>query len=213
MPLDFLREAEAIKDEIIRLRRDIHQFPELGGEEFETAKKIETYLREQGIITRRAADTGVIGLLEGGISVKTVGFRADMDALAMQEYSDVSYASKRTGIMHACGHDCHTAALLGTAKILSRLKDRLPGNVKFIFQPDEEGDGGAQRMIDDGGMENPKVSAMFGAHVSVNLPAGKIGLRPGKANAASDEFDITVKGGSSHGARPHEGTVYGVPKI
>lgn len=206
MPPDFLREAGAIKDEIICLRRDIHQYPELGREEFETAKKVEAYLRELGITTRRAADTGVIGLLEGGAAGGTVGLRADMDALAMQEYSDVPYASKRPGVMHACGHDCHTAALLGTAKILSRLKDRLPGNVKFFFQPDEEGDGGAQRMIDDGGMENPKVSAMFGAHVSVGLPTGKIGLRYGKAHAASDEFDITVKGRSSHAARPHEGT-------
>jgi amidohydrolase len=202
---DFLKEAEAIKDEIIRLRRDIHEHPELGREEFETAKKVESYLRGLGIPTRRAADTGVIGLLEGRAGGSTVGLRADMDALALEERSDVPYASKRPGVMHACGHDCHTAALLGTAKILSRFKGQLPGNVKFFFQPDEEGDGGAQRMIDEGGMENPKVTAMFGAHVDIGLPTGHIGLRPGKAHAASDEFDITIKGRGSHGARPQEG--------
>jgi amidohydrolase len=202
---DFLQMAEAIKDEIICLRRDIHQYPELGRKEFETSKKVEAYLRKLGITTLRTAETGVIGLLEGAISDRTVGLRADMDALALEEYSDTPYASKRPGIMHACGHDCHTAALLGTAKLLSSLRGQMPGNVKLFFQPDEEGDGGAQRMIDDGGMENPKVTAMFGAHVSVDLPAGKIGLRLGTMYAASNPFDITVKGCSCHGAHPHEG--------
>jgi amidohydrolase len=202
---DFLREANAIKEELIAMRRAIHRYPEIGKEEAETAKRVDAYLRALGIGTRRVADTCVIGLLEGGRPGTTVGLRADMDALAIEEYNDLPYASQRPGIMHACGHDCHTAALLGAAKLLAGMREQLTGNVKFFFQQDEEGDGGAQLMIDAGGLENPKVTAMFGAHVNPEIPAGSVGIMPGKAYAASNPFDVTIKGRSSHGAKPHEG--------
>ncbi|MEL7622486.1 MAG: M20 family metallopeptidase [Clostridiales bacterium] len=213
--LDFMKEALSIKEEIVDLRRRIHQYPEIGGTEVETQKLVEEYLQNLGIKTQRIADTGVLGLLEGGganseavsgpVSVATVGLRADMDALKIEEQTGAEYASRRPGLMHACGHDAHTAALLGTAKILAAHREELPGNVKFFFQPDEEGDGGAERMIAEGALENPKVTAMFGAHVNPEIPAGRIGARPGKIYAASNPFDVTIKGFGSHGASPHLG--------
>ncbi len=211
--LDFMEAALSIKDEIIDLRRRIHQYPEIGKTEVETQKLVEEYLQNLGIKTQRIAGTGVLGLLEGGGAgvdvnpgaISTVGLRADMDALKIEEQTGVSYASRRPGLMHACGHDCHTAALLGTAKILAACRQDLPGNVKFFFQPDEEGDGGAEQMIAEGALENPQVTAMFGAHVSPGIPVGYMGARPGKSYAASNPFDITVKGFGSHGASPHLG--------
>ncbi len=202
---DFMKEASLIKDEIIDLRRRIHQHPEIGRTEVETQKLVEGYLQKLGIKTKRIAGTGVLGLLEGGLPGSTVGLRADMDALRIQEKTGVSYASKYPGIMHACGHDAHTATLLGAAKILAAFRKELPGNVKFFFQPDEEGDGGAAPMVADGGLENPKVDAMFGAHVTPDIPVGYIGTRSGKSYAASNPFDITIRGFGSHGARPHKG--------
>ncbi|MDR1193390.1 MAG: amidohydrolase [Peptococcaceae bacterium] len=202
---DFLQEAQKIKDEIIQLRRTIHQHPELGQTETETQKLVEAYLRKLGITTRRIAGTGVLGLLEGGKPGTTVGLRADMDALKIQERTGVPYASRRPGIMHACGHDCHTAGLLGAAKLLAAAKADVPGNVKFFFQPDEEGSGGAAPMIAAGGLENPQVTAMFGAHVNSGIPAGYVGMRPGKYYAASNPFDITIRGVGAHGAHPDLG--------
>lgn len=203
--IDFLREADLIKDEIIALRRGIHEYPELGGEEEQTAKKVEKYLGGLGIKTRRSYGTGVIGLLEGAFPGPVVAFRADMDALRIEEKTGLPYASKRPGLMHACGHDAHTAALLGTARLLASHRGVLRGGVKFFFQPDEEGDGGAKQMIADGAMENPKVDAVFGAHVDPLLPAGHAGFLPGKAYAASNIFRITIKGKSTHAAKPHLG--------
>lgn len=202
---DFMKEALLIKDEIIDLRRKIHRHPEIGKTEVETQKLVEGYLQRLGIKTKRTAGTGVLGLLEGGSPGSTVGLRADMDALRIQEKTGVPYASEYPGIMHACGHDAHTAALLGTAKILAGCRKELPGNVKFFFQPDEEGDGGAAAMIAEGGLENPKVDAMFGAHVTPEIPVGHMGIRPGKSYAASNPFDIIIRGFGSHGARPHKG--------
>ncbi|MDR1193137.1 MAG: amidohydrolase [Peptococcaceae bacterium] len=203
--IDFMAEALAIKDEIIALRRKIHQYPEIGGTETETQRLVVDYLEALGVKTQKIADTGVLGLLEGSKPGGAVGLRADMDALKIQEQTGVPYASVRPGIMHACGHDCHTATLLGAARILAAHRENLPGNVKFFFQPDEEGDGGAERMIAAGGLENPKVTAMFGAHVNPGLPVGSIGVRPGKSYAASNPFEITIKGFGSHGAAPHLG--------
>lgn len=202
---NFLFEAKNIKDEIVELRRSIHEYPEIGTEEEQTAQKVEKYLNKLRIKTRRSYSTGVIGLLEGGKTGPTVAFRADMDALRIEEKTGLSYASKHPGIMHACGHDAHVAAMLGAAHLLANHRDELSGNVKFLFQPDEEGDGGAKFMIADGAMENPKVDAMFGAHVDPLLPAGYVGFLPGKAYAASNMFWITIKGKSTHAAKPHLG--------
>lgn len=202
---DFLAEANQIKDEIIAIRRSVHEYPELGTQEELTAQKVEKYLNALGIETRRSYRTGVIGLLEGAHIGSTIAFRADMDALRLEEKTELPYASKNPGLMHACGHDAHTAALLGAARLLSNHRDELRGNVKFLFQPDEEGDGGAKHMIADCAMDNPKVDAVFGAHVDPLLPSGSVGFLPGKAYAASNLFWITIKGKSTHAAKPHLG--------
>lgn len=202
---DFRLEAESIKEEIVGLRRAIHEYPEMGTEEEQTAVIIEKYLDQLGISNRRSFNTGVIGLLDSGNPGSTVAFRADMDALKIQEKTAKPYASKRPGLMHACGHDAHVAALLGAAKLLANHKSELKGSVKFLFQPDEEGDGGAKHMIDDGAMENPKVEAVFGAHVDPSLPAGQAAFLPGKSYAASNPFYITIVGKGSHAAKPHLG--------
>lgn len=202
--IDFLAEAAAIEADMIALRREIHRHPELGRHEDNTARLVERELTALGIPSRRAADTGIVGELTGALPGPIVALRADMDALPIQEQSGLSFASEVPGVMHACGHDLHTAALLGAARLLSAQRNELRGSVRFLFQPDEEGDGGAKRMIDDGCMEN--VSAVFGAHVAPEYPCGMIGVRFGKAYAASNPFDIVLRGKSSHGAEPHLGT-------
>lgn len=201
---NLLNEAAAIEADLIALRRLIHRRPELGRTESETTRLIESELDKLGIPHRRTADTGVVAELTGALPGPAVALRADMDALPVQEKTDLPYASEIPGVMHACGHDFHTAALLGAARLLSAHRDRLHGSVRFLFQPDEEGDGGAQRMIDDGCMKG--VKAVFGAHVTPELPAGKVSVRYGKAYAASNPFDIVVRGSSCHGAEPHLGT-------
>lgn len=206
MEIDFLDEANKIKKDIINLRRDLHMHPELGFEEYRTSGVIEKTLKSLGIKTKKVAKTGIVGLLEGKKDGKTVALRADIDALPMQDKKNVDYISKNPGKMHACGHDAHTAALLGAAMILSKIKNELCGNVKFFFQPAEETDGGALPMIEEGVMENPKVDAIFGLHCDENIDCGKIGVKYGKANASSDMFEIDIIGSSSHGASPHEGT-------
>ena len=202
--IDFLSEAAGIEAELIALRREIHRQPELGRCEKKTAQLIERELSALGIPCRHTAETGMIGELTGSLPGPIVALRADMDALPIQEQSEADYASVIPGMMHACGHDLHTAALLGAAKLLSAHKANLRGSVRFLFQPDEEGDGGAKRMIEDGCMEG--VSAVFGAHVAPEIPCGKAGVRFGKAYAASNPFDIVLRGKSSHGAEPHLGT-------
>lgn len=206
LEINFLDEANKIKKDIINLRRDLHMHPELGFEEYRTSGVIENTLKSLGIKTKKVAKTGIVGLLEGKKDGKTVALRADIDALPMQDKKKVDYISKNPGKMHACGHDAHTAALLGAAMILSKIKNELCGNVKFFFQPAEETDGGALPMIEEGVMENPKVDAIFGLHCDENIDCGKIGIKYGKANASSDMFEIDIIGSSSHGASPHEGT-------
>lgn len=201
--IDFLAEASAIESALIALRREIHRHPELGRHEKMTAQLVEREFAKLDIPFRRAADTGVVGELTGALPGPTVALRADMDALPIQELSGLSCASEIPGVMHACGHDLHTAALLGAARLLAAHRDELRGTVRFLFQPDEEGDGGAKRMIDDGCIDG--VSAVFGAHVMPELPCGTVGVRFGKAYAASNPFDITLRGQSSHGAEPHLG--------
>ena len=202
--IDFLAEAAAIECDLIALRREIHRYPELGRHEENTARLVERELTALGIPCHRTADTGIVGELTGSLPGPFVALRADMDALPIQEQSGLECSSAVAGVMHACGHDLHTAALLGAARLLSAHRNALRGSVRFLFQPDEEGDGGAKRMIEDGCMES--VSAIFGAHVAPEYPCGTVGVRFGKAYAASNPFDIILRGKSSHGAEPHLGT-------
>ena len=195
---DFLREAESAAPELLALRRELHRCPELGNREFETARRVEQYLNGLGIETFRLLDTAVVGILRGGRPGKTVGLRADMDALPLNEDTGVEWASEKPGVMHACGHDVHMTSALGAAKLLSAHRESLPGTVRFFFQPDEEDRGGARRMIDAGCLGDTE--AVFGCHVDPKLPAGTVGVRYGKFYAASDTFAVTVRGVTSHGA-------------
>lgn len=203
MGIDFLAEAEALAPEVNALREEFHRRPELGNREFRTAERVEACLRALGIETARVLDTAVVGTLRGGGPGKCAALRADLDALPVAERTGAPFASETEGVMHACGHDAHLAALLGAAKILSAHRDGLRGTVKFFFQPDEEGDGGARRMIAAGCMEG--VDAVFGCHVSPDLPYGTVGVRYGKFYAASDIFNVTVLGKSAHGAEREKG--------
>ncbi|NMC31415.1 MAG: amidohydrolase [Veillonellaceae bacterium] len=198
-------DAEKIKPEVINLRRHFHMHPELSRQEEKTVALVQQILEGLGIATHRVAGTGLVGLLQGKGSGKTVGIRADMDALPMHDGKQVEYASREEGKMHACGHDAHTAGLLGAAMLLSQYRDRFSGNVKFLFQPAEENGGGALPMIEAGVMENPHVDAVFGLHVNHELDAGTVGFRYGQFYAAADMMEITVHGQSAHGARPHVG--------
>ena len=203
MEIDFLSEAEKISEDILSLRRSIHSEPEIGNSEFKTAEKIEAFLSGCGIETTRLTETAVMGTLRGGKDGKTVAFRADIDALPVAEKTGADFSSKNEGVMHACGHDVHTASLLGAAKILSLHRGDLKGNVIFLFEPDEEGFGGAKRIIEQGGIKN--TDAIFGAHISPDLPSGVVGIKFGKFYAASDMFTVEVHGKSSHGAEPEKG--------
>ena len=203
--MNLLLEAQKIKKDIIQFRRNFHMYPELGLEEYRTVGIIEDTLRSLGVETKRIAGTGVIGLLKGKSSGKTIALRADMDALPISEKNKVPYASKIPGKMHACGHDAHTASLLGAAILLSKYKNKFNGNIKFLFQPAEETVGGALPMIKEGALKNPEVNAVFGLHVDGSIEIGKIGIIYGKAGAASDMFDVIIYGKSSHGAAPHKG--------
>jgi amidohydrolase len=197
---------ENIESWVIDVRRDLHSHPELGFEEYYTSNKVKSLLKDMGIEYYESVQTGVVGIIRGGHSGKTVGLRADMDALPITEENHLPFKSQNPGRMHACGHDAHTAILLGTAKVLSSMKKELHGNIKLIFQPGEETTGGAKPMIEDGVLENPHVDCMFGLHVSNDFPAGSIGIKYNKAYAASDMFDIIIRGKSSHGASPELGT-------
>lgn len=216
--------AREIESKLIAWRRDIHEHPELGNQEKRTAKLVADHLRSLGMdVKTGVAVTGVVGVLKGGKPGPVVALRADMDALPVKEQVDVPFASKATGtflgkpvdVMHACGHDTHTAMLMATAEVLASMKDEMPGTVKFIFQPAEETpadfepDGtntwGAKQMIAEGVMDNPKVDAVFGLHVSSSYEAGKLYWRSGPAMAAADQFWVDVKGRQTHGARPWQG--------
>lgn len=191
----------------VRLRRHLHENPELSFCEFETAKYIAIELRAIGIEPEEGvAGTGLIALIEGKNPEKrTLALRADMDALPIIEQNDVSYRSKNEGVMHACGHDVHTASLLGAARILYALKDEFEGSVKLIFQPAEEkAPGGASVMIAEGVLENPEVNAIIGQHVAPNIPVGKIGFREGMYMASTDEVYMKIIGKGGHGAAPHQ---------
>ena len=195
-----------INDELINIRRDFHMNPEIGGNEFRTMKKICEYLDSWGIeYIKGVAETGVVAIIRGKNDGKTIGVRADIDALPITEENDFLYKSLNSGTMHACGHDGHTTIALGTAKILKSMESVLSGNVKFFFQPAEETTGGAERMINEGCLKNPDVDYVIGLHVDPSINTGKISMKYGKMMAASDEITIVVRGKSTHGAQPHDG--------
>jgi len=212
------RLASQVQQKVLTWRRDIHQHPELSNRETRTANLVATHLRSLGLEVRTGvAHTGVVGVLRGGKPGPVVALRADMDALPVTEEVDVPFASKvrttyngqEVGVMHACGHDAHTAILMGVAEVLAGMRNELPGTVTFIFQPAEEGApagerGGAQLMIEEGALDTPTPSAIFGLHV-FPYPAGEIRYRSGGIMAAADAFRIIVKGRQTHGALPWAG--------
>lgn len=203
--LDFRAEAEALRTQLVAWRRDLHQHPELGFAVSRTAALAARTLGELGCEVRTGVGrSGVIGLLQGGRPGPTVMLRADMDALPIQEISDAPYASCVPGVMHACGHDGHVAVGLGAATLLARHAAELPGRVLFIFQPAEEGDGGAAAMVTDGALEDPRPDAAFGLHLWNTMPLGRVTAQAGPLMAAADTLRILVHGRGGHGALPHE---------
>jgi len=200
-----LEKSKEIKDRLIEIRRDVHKHPEIGLHEVRTAEMVAKVLEECGIpIKTHIGVTGVLGILEGRHPGKTILLRADMDCLRIHENTDAEYKSVYPEFMHACGHDAHTAWLLGAAIILSGLRDELHGTVKFLFQPAEEKEGGAEMTIHGGVLEDPHVDAVVGAHNWPGLDSGKIGVKPGALMAASDNFKITILGRGGHGAQPNK---------
>lgn len=209
--------VERFADEIIALRHQIHQYPELGNREFETAKLIEQHLRSLGLeVQTGVAHTGVVGVLRGGRPGPIVAVRADIDALPVTEETNfefkstvrTNYLGKEVGVMHACGHDIHTSVQLGVVSVLASMRDQLPGTVKFIFQPAEEGaplgeEGGADLMVKEGVLDDPKPEVIFGLHTFPDIEVGRAGYTIGPALAAVDHFRIQIKGKQAHGAQPH----------
>lgn len=192
--------------EIIAIRRHLHEYPELSFEEFETSKFIISKLKQYDIpFESGIVKTGIVAMIHGGTPGKVLALRADMDALPITEQNNIEYQSKNVGLMHACGHDVHTASLLGTAKILSELRNQFSGSVKLIFQPGEELlPGGASLMIKEGVLANPKPSNIFGQHVLPSMEAGKVGFRGGMYMASTDELYVTVRGKGGHAAMPQQ---------
>ena len=192
------------KELVISIRRDLHRIPETAYTEKKTSAYVADYLRREGLEVQTGIATyGVVGLLNTGRPGPTLLLRADMDALPVTEDTGLSFASTHDGVMHACGHDAHVAMVLVAATVLNRVKDELNGTIKFLFQPAEEGPGGAQPMIDEGVLENPKVDYSIGCHVWPEISEGTIGVRSGPFMAAMDRFDIKIIGRSGHGAMPH----------
>ena len=208
-----------IEDKLIEWRRDFHQNPELSNREFKTADKIYRHLKSLGLeVETNIAKTGVVAILEGNHPGKVIALRADIDALPVTERNNLEFKSMvkttflntETGVMHACGHDTHIAILMATAEVLSKHKDKIKGNIKFIFQPAEEGpppgeEGGAKLMIKEGVLENPKVDAIFGLHINSQTPVGTIKYKTGGIMASVERFVISVKGKQTHGSQPWSG--------
>ncbi|MCQ2969525.1 MAG: M20 family metallopeptidase [Clostridium sp.] len=200
----FKNEAESIKDEIISIRRKLHQNPEIGYEEFNTSKLIKEFLIKEGIFYEKYAKTGVCALIKGNKkdNGKVIAIRADIDALPLEDKKKCSYASKIKGRMHGCGHDGHTSILLGIAKLINKNKDIFSGTIKLIFEPAEETTGGAKVMIEEGILKNPDVDIVYGLHMEETIDTGTIMIKRGTVNAASNPFKIVVKGKGAHGAYP-----------
>ena len=196
--------VEAQKDWMVDIRRRLHRIPERGFAEVKTQRVIMETLNALGIpyTTER---TWVVGVIEGGLPGEVVALRADMDALPLEEPEGLPFRSEHPGMMHACGHDAHMTMVLGAAKVLMAMRDRLPGTVKLLFQPAEETDGGAEPMVQRGVMENPHVDRVYGLHVQPYLPVGVIETRAGTLNASTDDVELTILGRSSHGAYPESG--------
>lgn len=217
--LNLENDYRTVENKVIEWRRDIHQNPELSNREFKTAGKIAAHLKSLGIqVQTNVAHTGVVGVLKGSRSGKVVALRADIDALPVTERNDLPFKSvvkteflgKSTGVMHACGHDTHTAILMGVAEVLSKNKDKIKGTVKFIFQPAEEGpppgeEGGALLMVKEGVLTNPDVDAIFGLHINSQTPVGTVKYKPGGSMASAQRFAINVKGKQTHGSQPWGG--------
>lgn len=197
------RSCENSFEEIVEIRRTLHKYPEMGNKEFKTTQIIIDCLEKWGVKYEKLLDTGVVAVIEGKAGGKTAALRADIDALPVTEKTDLAFKSEHEGRMHACGHDIHTAALLGTAKVLSENRDKFKGSVRLIFEPDEELLGGAERLIKKGAMKN--VDCIFGMHVRPELSKGHIQVKYGKSYAAADVFEIDVIGKSTHAAEPHKG--------
>lgn len=204
--------AEMLRAKLIETRRYLHQHPELSNREEKTSQYIAEKLRSYGLdeVKTQVGKYGVVGVLKGAKPGPVVAVRADMDALPIQETLDIPYKSQNAGVKHACGHDLHMTVQLGVAEILSKNRNLINGTIKFIFQPAEEGapegeNGGAKFMIEEGALENPKPSAIFGLHVMPNIQVGQIGINSGPAMASSDKFMLTVRGKKVHGAYPHDG--------
>ena len=203
--------AERLAPQLVAVRRDLHAHPELSNREERTGRMIAEKLRAQGLQVRYpVAKTGVVAVLRGAKPGPVVALRADIDALPIEEKTELPFKSQVKGVMHACGHDAHTSMLLGTAEVLASLRDRLPGTVVFLFQPAEEGapegeEGGAPLMVKEGALDDPKVEAVFGLHVGSWEPMGRAGWTDGPIFASSDTFTIEVAGKTAHGAQPHTG--------
>ena len=201
--MNFLTEAEKLRGKLTEIRKEFHRIPEIGDNEFKTAALIEKYLDENGIPHRRVIGTGIIARVDGKLPGKNSAIRSDIDALPVNESTGCDFASQNPGMMHACGHDVHITGALGAAMILNSHRDELAGSVTFLFQPNEEGDGGAQRMIEAGCLED--VEAVFGCHVDPALKAGHVGIKYGDFYAASATWKVSVIGKSSHGAQRDKG--------
>ncbi|WMJ77153.1 MULTISPECIES: M20 metallopeptidase family protein [unclassified Sedimentibacter] len=206
--MDIQKRVDEIYRELVDIRRDFHKYPELSQNEFRTQKKIREYLTKWNIENYTCADTGVVGIIRGKKQGRCVGIRGDIDALPICEKNESEYSSVNSGVMHACGHDAHTAILLGVGKILKEMADSeesIKGNVKLFFQPAEETIGGGKRMVEEGCMQNPDVDYMLGLHVMPYIDAGKVELKYGKLNASTDSIKIVLKGKQAHGAYPDKG--------
>jgi len=212
--------ANRLEPKVVQWRRDFHQNPELGNREKRTAKIVAGHLRALGFdeVREQVAHTGVVGTLKGGKPGPVVGLRADMDALPVTEEVDVPFCSKvrdhwngqECGVMHACGHDAHTSILMGVAEILAGMRKDIPGTVRFVFQPAEETppvgeDGGAKMMVEQGCLENPRVDAIFGLHITSIHATGRVGYRPGPLMASADDFRVFIRGNQTHAAMPWRG--------
>ncbi len=206
MDIDVKTEIQQEKEELIKVRRELHRIPGIRFDIKETSDYVAEKLRSFGLeVQTGIGKTGVVGLLRGKQAGKTIMYRSDMDALPIKEQNEVDYVSLHDGKMHACGHDGHISIALHIAKILAQHRDKLKGTIKFVFQPAEEGAGGAELMVSEGVLENPTVDAAIGLHIWNYLPVGKVALRPGPLMGSTDMFTITIKGTSAHGAVPQDG--------